>query len=173
MKELPAPPKLGESILIVMDNCPACLDMLKLVISRLPRLNERFFTLLHCCPYLYWEHGGADDPDNQRYLETVEQAEAEEFRQTQQYFEQASAVLQAAGVPKSHIRTQATTEASSPLEAVMAELRQHEHTGVIISSRHADVINRLRGQGVTDMFRRRMNVAVWALETETPVTQAH
>jgi hypothetical protein len=159
-------PELGENLLVVMDNCPACLEILRMLVSNLPRVNHRYFTLLHCCPTIYWEHGGDSNPETRREIDAVWKAEEDEYNLTQQYFDQASRVLQEAGVHVSHIRTAAPVEVDSLADATMAELRRGQYSGVIVSSDHQDIINRLHGRGLTDLFRRVPKVAVWAIDTE-------
>jgi hypothetical protein len=46
------------------------------------------------------------------------------------------------------------------------ELRRGNYSGVIVSSDHHDIVNRLRGEGLTNIFRRVPKVAVWAIDTE-------
>jgi hypothetical protein len=166
MREILVPPELGENLLVVMDNCPECLDILRTVVTSLPNAQRRYFTLLHCCPPIYWEHGGGSDDDTQRNIKAVSKTEAQEFRQTRQYFDKASDILQEAGVPDSHIHTTTAAEQESLIDATMAELRRGKYSGVIVSRQHSEIISRLRGGGLTDVFRRIPKVTVWAVDTE-------
>jgi hypothetical protein len=166
MKGMVLRPELGENILVVMDNCPTCLEILRVVASSLPRVNYRYFTLLHCCPTIYWEHGGGTDLVTQHEIDAVWQAEEDEYNLTQQYFADARRILQDAGVLVSHIRSTTASGEDSLANATMAELRRGHYSGVIVSSDHHDIINRLHARGLTDMFRRIPKVAVWAIDTE-------
>lgn len=166
MKRVLVTPNMGDDILVVMDNCPTCIDMLRRVCSRLNQLDRKYFTLLHCCPAIYWEHGGNADANMQQQIDAVWQAEEAEFNQTQYFFEQAKQVLQEAGVPASHIYTTTASNKRGLLDATMSELKLKTYSGVIISSIHTDIINRLYGRGVTDIFRRLPKVTVWPIDTE-------
>jgi hypothetical protein len=167
MKGMLLRPELGDNLLVVMDNCPACLEMLGAVASNLPRLNHRYFTLLHCCPAIYWEHGGGTDPETRHEIDAVWESEEDEYSLTRQYFDQACHILQQAGVPPSHILTTAAVDNNSVIDATMAELRRGKYTGVIVSSDHHDIINRLHARGLTDIFRRIPKVAAWEIDNES------
>ena len=159
-------PELGTNLLIVMDNGPVCLDILRMVASNLPRVNHRYFTLLHCCPTIYWEHGGEVSPETRREIDAVWEAEEAEYRLTHQYFADARRMLQEAGVPEAHIRTITAVEQESLVDATVAELKRGQYSGVIVSSDHHELVNRLLGRGLTDLFRHIPKVAVWAIDTE-------
>jgi hypothetical protein len=160
-------PELGENVLMVMDNCPACLAILRMVASSLPKVDHRYFTLLHCCPTIYWEHGGDADAAAMREMDAVWQAEEDEFNVTEQYFARARRILEDVGVPAAHIRAVAAVKEDSLAAATIAEVRRGHYSGVIISRDHADIVNRLLGRGLTDIFRRIPKVAVWAIDSET------
>ncbi|MCC7450561.1 MAG: hypothetical protein IT324_24310 [Anaerolineae bacterium] len=171
MKHVLAPPELGQHILLVMDNCPACLEMLRIVIAHIPAVTQKAFMLLHCCPTIYWEHGGGPSPEVQHAIEAAEDEEAKEFTLTEQYFEQASAILQHSGVPKSQIHSRVALE-DDLLDAVLAELRQRQYSGVIIGSQHHDIANRLHSLSLTEWFKGVPALAVWELGVETLAQEA-
>src|SRR6478672_11933682 len=96
--------ELGQNILMIMDNCPDCLDILRNVVTRIPGIATKSFTMLHCCPTIYWEHGGSENPEAQITASAVLEAESTELKTTQLYFDLASSILKSAGVPASQIR---------------------------------------------------------------------
>jgi hypothetical protein len=120
--------------LVVMDNCPACLEILRVVASSLPKVNHRYFTLLHCCPTIYWEHGGGTDPETQHEIDAVWQAEEDEYNLTEQYLDESRRILQEAGVADSHIRTITAVEADSLVAATTLELRRGTYSGQRLQS---------------------------------------
>jgi hypothetical protein len=171
--EVPTTSKLGQNILIVIDNCPACLAMLRQIVSRLPQVAHRFFTLLDCCPPFYWEHGAGPAEEVRHEIIAEWQAEDAAFRLTRQYLEEAQCILQAAGVPASHIQLRTAIAEGRLIDAITEALRHGTYSGVIINGQHADVVRRLRGQGLTDRFRQIPKVTVWAIDTVALNETAH
>jgi hypothetical protein len=162
MNTLYAPHHLGQYILIVLDNAPECLEMMRTVVASLDGIQHRSFGLLHCSPTTYWEHSGADNAVVNREVEEVWEEEEKEFRRTESYFGQARAVLEAAGVPPYKIHSRMMTS-DNPAAAIIEELRECAYTGVVVSDCDQDLVNRLRGQGITDIFRHIPDVEVWAI----------
>lgn len=160
------PPKLGNKILILTDNCPACLDLLQTILPSMTNLAQTRFTLLHCCPPTYWEHGGGQQPEVAQEMQVVWETTEQEFRTTEWYFKQATQILLKAGVQEHHIDAVKDPDHDSLLDAAMAELNKHSYTGVILNARHTDLISRLEHRGITDVFRKIPDVAVWAIDEE-------
>lgn len=158
------PPQLGHNVLVVMDSVPGFLDALRSTIVSLPQVTQTFFTLLCCHPTHYWEHGGADDPEVEQQIENVWQTEDQEFDHAKHCLDQASAILQDAGVPASHISTKTSIDDDSLIAATMHELKRGQYSGVIISRYHDDIVNRLLRTGVTDMFRHIPKMQVWPID---------
>ena len=149
-----------------MDHVPGFLDALQAVVSTFPDITYKSFTLLCCCPTRYWEHGGADGPDVRSAIDAVRDVREAQHRRIEHCLEQARAMLQNAGVPASHILSKTETGVDSLMAATMAEVRDHFYSGVIITSYHDDIVNRLRGGGLTDIFRRIPKVEVLVIDME-------
>ena len=163
-------PQLGQHILVVIDHSSGYFDALHMTISRLPKITHTFFTLLCCCPTHYWGHGGEDTPELKRYIESLRKEAEEEFNLAKRCLDRGKAMLQDAGVPPSHILTKTSTE-DSLTAATMAELRQGQFSGVIVSLFQYDIVNRLHGRGITDIFRQLPQVEVWAIDTKKAIDQ--
>ena len=164
METRTAPPRLGLNVLIVMDRSPGFLEALRGAAACLPQIAHMTFTLLCCCPMRYWEHGGADSPEAKDEIERASRRQDEALDCAERCLNQASAILEQAGVPARHILTRIVTTQDSYVAAAMHELNQGQYSGVIVSRYHEDLINRLQRRGVTDIFRRIPNVEVWALD---------
>lgn len=158
------PPKLGKNILILTDNCSACLQLLKAILPSMPNLSQTRFTLLHSCPPAYWEHGGSHQPESEQEFEMVWDSAESEFRTTDWYFEQATKILTGAGVQGHHISTVKDPDHDDLLAATMAEISHHTYSGVILNNRHTDIISRLERRGFTDAFRKIPEITVWAID---------
>lgn len=162
MRTLPAP-ELGQDILIVMDSNPDYLEMLRVAIPRLHKGSQTLFTLLHCCPAIYWEHSG-DADTAKREAGDVWKAEQSQLERAKQCCEEVKAILHDAGIPDSHIRAIRAMGEEKLVDATVAELRRGCYTGVIVASYHTDIVDRLLGRGLTDLFRTLPKVKVWALD---------
>ena len=165
MKPLPVS-KLGSQIFIITDDNDTFLRCLRVAISRLSGASSKFYTLHHCCPAVYWEHAGDPRQEAKQEVKEVWRAEESTLARTKRYFGLVCAMLQEFGVPADHIRTHLTVEEDNPLKAVVEELDRGPYSGVIVSSYHYDLIKRLEGGGVTDIFRHRPNVEVWVLDSD-------
>jgi hypothetical protein len=163
MTSLPIP-ELGNQVFIITDNNATFLDWLRTAIALVPLAHAKYYTLHHCCPAIYWEHGGGSDHDE---AQLAWDAEENMRTRTERYFDRVSALLQEYGVPANHIRTQLSVEEDRPINAVMAELEHGRYSSVIVSSFHHEVVKRLRGGGLVDLFRPRPKVEVWALDEES------
>jgi hypothetical protein len=135
-------PNLGNHILIVMDNCAACLDMIQTVVRSLPDIAERQFTLIHYVPPIYWEHEGDDCHEESK---RVWEADQRQFIATADYLKQAQTLLVDGGVPASHVNTVVETDTNDTQDAVLNELRRTTYDGVVLSIRHHGLANLLRG----------------------------
>lgn len=167
-------PHLGQNILVVMDSVPSFLDALKTAIEYIPEINNKFFTLLCCHPTQYWEHSGSDRPDVKRAIEHISKAEDKGYELAANCLDQAQAMLEEAGVANSHIFTLTSIEDISLISATLRELKEHQYSGVIVSSYHADIVDRLMRKGITGMFRRFPDIEVLAIDThEQRVQQTH
>ena len=169
MNKRTGPTQMGQSILVVMDHVPGFLGALQAEISTFPDIANKSFTLLCCCPTRYWEHGGADDPEVIRDIDAVEDAREAQHRRIEHCLEQARTMLLNAGVPASHILSKTITEVDSLMTATMTEVRDHFYSGVMITGYHDDIVNRLRGGGLTDIFRRTPKVEVLIIDLETMI----
>ncbi|HEX2908361.1 MAG TPA: hypothetical protein VHO69_15925 [Phototrophicaceae bacterium] len=164
MTKVPVPPQLGHNLLIALENNPNCLNMINIIVAEIPRLQDRFFTLIHCCPTIYWEHGGGEVQEVRQTAGSVYAAEKKEFQATRDYFVQARAVLEAAGVSPSHIQIKTAVDQNSLREATVLELKQGQYSGVILAKCHASIASRVRGQSIMDIFRQIPRVTVWEIE---------
>lgn len=160
--------RLGQNILVVIDSSAGYLDILRAATTHLPQIDSKFFTLLCCYPThnWYWEHGGADNPEAKQELEDVWNEEDKVLNRAEHCLNECRAILQAAGVPASHIFTRISDTEGGVVPATMHELKQSDYTGVIVSSYQQDIVNRLRRIGITDLFRRLPKVEVWAIDTK-------
>lgn len=156
---------LGQNVLVVMESAPRFLDTLRSVVVTIPQVSEKFFTLIGCCPPRYWEHGGADNPEVREEIANAWREELAEAHHAEECMARAQAVLEAAGVPKSHVSTKLAVDAEVT-PAIMRELRACRYTGVIVSRYHGDLINRLMKKGVTDVFRQIPTVEVLAIDVD-------
>jgi len=148
-------PQLGDNILVVVENAPRFLDELRVVTASLlslPTLPTPFFTLMACCPPRYWEHGGADNPDDRQEIEAAWKEEQADTLRAEHYLEQAKTVLEGLGVPAAHINTLIAVDDDDLLAATMHELTQTRlhYSGVIVSEQHDDIVNRLLKRGLTE-----------------------
>ncbi len=151
---------LGDRILIVMDNCDSCLEQLSTLEHQLPNIASRHFTLLHCVPPTYWEHGG----DGSAEAKQVWEAEDREFNLTDDYLNRSRVALEDCGVPASQIQFAVHT-CSSTREAVLKQMNRASYSGVILSDRHHDLAELLSGHSLFGWFmRRRPSVTVWEIE---------
>jgi hypothetical protein len=161
MKSLPIP-ELGTQVFVITDNTATFLRWFRDAVSLVPLAHAKFYTLYHCCPTIYWEHGGETREEVQEVWKFEEDASV----RTEHYFDLVSTLLHEFGVPANHIRTQFATGGDNPIKAVINELQSGHYSGVIVSAYHDDLVNRLRGGGLTDLFRSRPKVAVWALDDD-------
>lgn len=162
-------PQLGQHILIVIDHSPSFFSALQLAISHLPEISEKFFTLLCCCPAHYWGHIGDSTTQLQSYIESLWEEEQEEFALAEQCLDRGKSLLLDAGVSSEHILTITSTD-DNLITATMSELRQAHYSGVIVSLCQNHIVNRLYGQGITDIFRHIPKVEVWTIDTNQEVT---
>lgn len=152
-------PDLGDHVLIVMDNCDSCLEQLSTLEQNLPNIASRRFTLLHCVPPTYWEHGGDGDAESQQ----IWKAEDREFQLTDDYLNRARMALEDCGVPASQIQFALHT-CGSTREAVLKQMQRSTYSGVILSDRHHDLADLLSGRSLFGWFvRRRPGVTVWEM----------
>jgi hypothetical protein len=168
MNRQTVPPRLGQNILVIMENTPVFLDALRDTVAGLPEIDLKSFMLLYCCPVVYWEHGGGDDPQTQQQVQQVWEARRKEFDLTKQYLKKAAAILQDAGVPASSISTRIATDRNTPAAAVIAEMQQNWYSGVITGTRCPDIVSRLERRGLTDRFRSIPEAEVLVLNTGVP-----
>jgi hypothetical protein len=163
------PPRLGRHVLIVVDAAPCFVDCFRKIALTLTELDQRNYTLIRCCPPVYWEHGGGDDADCGDEIKSMWEQEEAEFARTKEYLGKVKATLIALGVPPDQIETRTATEQSSMVEATMAELRNGHYTGVIVSGMHAEIVNRLEHRGVIDRLRKIPEVEVLEMRSEPAV----
>lgn len=171
-----SPPKtIGNHVLIAMDTTPESLSLVRSVASALPNPAQTRVTLFHYLMPLLWEHGGDDsDPAAQRELERelkqLRRSEAEVEAKTDRYFDQATAILQQAGVPASHVDTKMDWDERDVAHAVLAELRAGVYSTVIVGQGHSNLFDRLFGRSLQDFLESEAHgVAVWAVESEEKV----
>jgi len=157
-----APPRLGQHVLMLIDNAAGLLNACRTITTTLPDLAHTSFTLLCCCPTHYWEHSGAENPDVKHEIEEVSKAEEAEFHQADFWLKQARAIFEAAGVPASNLLTKTALE-DTLLDAALAELGRTPYSGIIVNQAQLDIVNRLQGKGFTDRFRHLPKVEVWSL----------
>lgn len=168
MKYNLTPTELGQNLLVVIDNSYRYLDSLQDALENIPDRSNRYFTMLHCCPTIYWEHGGPC-PDLEQTIRAIQESEDEAIRMTWEYFEKVRIILRDVGVPASHIQCKLGLF-DNVLDAVTNELEHNNYSGVILSTQHTDLINRLEHKGLLNRFRRFPHVVVWTLNSsiETP-----
>ncbi len=161
-------PQLGDNILVVVENAPRFLAELRAVTASLPSLPTTFFTLMACCPPRYWEHGGADNPDDRQEIEAAWKEEQADTLRAEHYLDQAKTVLEVVGVPAAHIDTLIAVDDDDLLAATMHELKQTQlhYSGVIVSEQHDEIVNRLLKRGLTDLFRHVPHVEVLTLHLD-------
>lgn len=159
-------PQLGHQVLIVTDASPTFLDTLHRTVTCLSQTTDMVFTLLCCCPTHYWGHSGEGCPELKRYIEALWEEEESEFNLAQECLDCTKSILEEIGIPTAHIQNKIATE-DSLITATMAELKLGDYTGVIVSATHYDIVNRLLGRGLTDVFRKIPNVQVWAIDPKT------
>jgi hypothetical protein len=163
--------ELGSQVMIITDNNSTFLDWLRAAISRLPEAGEKFYTLHHCCPAIYWEHGGPSQEARQE-ARLAWNAEESSLARATHYFTHVTTLLREFGVPADHIRTHLSVEEDDPIKAVVDELERGKYSGVILSGYHHDLVRRLQGRGLRGLFRHHLDVVVWALD-ETALGFAH
>lgn len=157
-------PALGARILVVMDNCDSCLEMLQMLTEALPNMAERRFTLLHCIPTVYWEHGGDSGEEGAKLIRKMGE---EAFRTTEAYFDQARSILIESGVPAGSIQTVTDCQSSDVTQATLTQLRLLPYSGVIVSHQHHHLVNQLTGRSLLRWLRRGIpNVTVWVVDEE-------
>ena len=159
------PPQLGQNILVVMDNNPGSLDIVRAIASYLPQIAQTSFTLLCFCPMHYWGHGGEESEGLNLFMRDVYEEEERDFDLADERLLQAKSILLEAGVPSEHLQTRIATE-DSLIEATMAELRRCQYSGVVVNHTQGDIVNRLLRRGITDIFRQIPEVEVWAVNPE-------
>ena len=162
--------RLGYHVLVAMGHDPlANLRLINVMINQSDDLSNRAFTLLCCCPAVYWEHGGGTSSagkaglgdelaqDDSRYEESIERAD--------RMFEKASKLLQDAGVPASKISTRISFEDTDLTSTVVRELRTRHHSTVVVEESHKDIIDRLSNRGIWRLLPNRVpKVTVWAVD---------
>ena len=173
MKPSFVPQELGQNILIVLDECPACLDMVYVLVGGLSALAQRHYTLVYCCALFQNE-----DKTTPHAAETVQEAfgsleaEEREFRLAQQYLYQATDILHTAGVPHTHIRIARAIGSDSLVGAIAAELGRGCYTGLVVRQFHRDMVHGLQCSGIMDMFGRIPNTVIWVIPADTPALSA-
>lgn len=160
------PPRLGRHVLIVVDAAPCFVNCFRKVAATLTEIDKRNYTLIRCCPPVYWEHGGGEDPDTCAEIQGMWQQEESEFARSREYLGKVKEILLEMGVPEDQIETRVATEQGSLVEATMTELRSGHYSGVIVSGMHVDVVNRLLRRGLTDKFRSVPDVEVCEMRSE-------
>lgn len=145
------PIELGTNILIVLDDYPACLDMLATVVSQLPDMPKRSITLLHCCSMFHY--------DLEEDLAAVER----EFQLEQHYLYQVNDILHSVGVPANHLTTATAMGEDSIIPAILAELKRKAYTGLVVRSR---IARHLRRRGILKEDGHMSNIVVWVVPTD-------
>jgi hypothetical protein len=161
-----SPADLGKSLLIAMDDTPGSLAMLGAAVHQLPDLAHTKVTLMHYLAPVYWEYGGGS-PETAHYLdEQAREREEDEEALTLEYFDQAKAILQDAGVAPDQIVTKEDWSADDVTDAVLQELRSGTYTGVVVGREHHDALARVLHLDLAHALRRHTdNVAVWVVDT--------
>ena len=154
MKRPLTPLELGTNILIVLDECPACLDMLQTIVAYSGDMPQKDITLLYCCSAF------ASDLTNDWTAEE-RQSQLEE-----QYLYQATDILHAAGVPTSHIHIARAIGEKCLAGAIAMELKRKSYTGLIIRHHYHPVAHQLQHRGLMDEFGRIADIDVWAMPTD-------
>lgn len=157
-------PELGTHILIVMDLCESCLSNLRQMVATMPGATSRQFTLIHCIPAVYWEHGGDTGIEEAR---RIWQDDEKVFQNTGSYFKQAIETLTQGGVPRHYIHVVTDCESSDITQAVLKQLRTRPYTGVIVSSNHNDLVSLLSGRSIFRWFiRHTPDVTLWVVDKD-------
>ena len=157
MKRPLTPLELGTSILIVLDECPACLDMLQTIVAYSGDMPQKDITLLYCCSAF------ASDLTNDWT------AEERQFQLEEHYLYQATDILHAAGVPASHIHIARAIGEKCLAAAVAMELKRKSYTGLFIRNHYHLVAHELQHRGLMDEFGRIANIVVWAMPADVPM----
>jgi nucleotide-binding universal stress UspA family protein len=157
---------LGNCLLIAVDDTPGSLAMIKAAARQLPDPQHTEVTLIHYLAPVFWEYGGGS-PETAHYLaEQAQEQEEEEDELTHEYFDEARAVLQEAGIAPEHIHTKENWSANDVSEAVLNELRSDAYTGVVIGKDHHDALARLLHMDLAHTIRRHTEATkVWVVDS--------
>jgi hypothetical protein len=158
MKRPLTPLGLGTNILIVLDECPACLDMLQTMVACLGSMPQKDVSLLYCC--------SAFSSD----LTSDWTTEERQFQFEQHYLYQATDILHTAGVSASHIHIARAIGQKCLAAAVAMELKRKPYTGLIVRNHYHQVARRLQHSGLMDEFGRIANIVVWAMPVDAVLT---
>ena len=170
-------PHLGYRVLVVMERDPASPGLIQAVVNHGSDLTKRHFTLLCCCPAMYWEHGGgASTAGAIQVAQELAQVDAHYERATEianEVLTTAANMLREAGVREDHITTRTCFEADSLIEAIYRELRAQIYSTVVIDQRQRKAIRRLTKRGIWKWFLPYIpEVDVWAVDVEELEVQA-
>jgi hypothetical protein len=169
----PVLPELGQNILIVLDECPACLDMVYMIVGGLSDLAQRSYTFIYCCELFQ-----SEDEMTTRVSEMMQkafgtlEAEEREFQLAQQYLYQTMDILHAADVPDTHIRIARAIGADSLVGAIATEFGQGGYTGIVVRQHHRDMVSGLQCRGIMDTFGRIPGTVIWVIPADTPALSA-
>jgi hypothetical protein len=166
MKHVFVPPELGQKILLVLDECPACLDMLDTIIGGLSDLPQREFTLLYCCTIIHPEYGDTHDKTGE--VLAILEAEEHEFQVAEQFLYQAADMLHAAGVPVNRIHIVKALGEECLVGAIATELKRGHYASLVIRHYYRHIVQGLQWRGVMDTFGRIADTVIWVMPADTP-----
>ncbi len=141
--------ELGEKILVIVENCQDCVEQLRTIVAHIPDAPKCRFTLLHCCPPKYWEHGAS--PESQREARKAWQTTESELSESEFYLRSAKNLLMQTGILASQITIRLAV--NETLEsAVITELRQGQYSGIVLCSDHSKLIQWASGRVIMRRF---------------------
>ncbi|MCB0105994.1 MAG: universal stress protein [Caldilineaceae bacterium] len=160
---------IGNRILIAMSNRPDALELVRTVADHLRSPAATHVTLMHYLLPMGWEHGGDDSPaavaEHKRIEALAAQNEEEAEAQEESNFAKAQAILEAAGVPATQIKTSERWDSTDAAHAVLDELRQGVYTTVVVGEHHHNFLDALFGTSMTEFLQRHVGnkLTVWSI----------
>jgi nucleotide-binding universal stress UspA family protein len=161
--------KLGNKLLIAMNNTHASLTTVRAVAGQLSDPAHTEIKLMHYIAPIMWEYGGGDSSwaleELRREEEQIAEREHREEQSANHYFEEARSILQNVGVPSSHIHTEIAWEGWDVPDAIRKELAAGNYSMVVIGRHHHNTLKRLLGLSLADVLRRHVgDITVWVVE---------
>ncbi|MCA9873605.1 MAG: universal stress protein [Anaerolineales bacterium] len=163
MEKLPR--NLGKNLLVALNDTEESLETIRILTRELRDPAKTKITLIHYLAPVYWEHGGFTEETVEILEEKALRKEVSKEVRTERFFDEAQAILEAAGVPPDQIDTMESWNARSVPDAILTEIELGNYSAVVIGRHHHDTLRRLLNLTLADYLRQHTDrTAVWVID---------